>query len=396
MAKQTEETIMQVLKTVEGIYRNGTIELASMPYGVPEIARVLVTFLDSPGVNLRERGIDEVQAVELRARLATFAEDWESLEMDVYDDYEVSSRYPGTAVQDPMKFHVGLLGWPLGHSISPAIHNAAFAALGLAGHYELLPTPPEQIEAAVRGLAERGFRGSNVTIPHKQAVMPLMDELSEAAQLIGAVNTIIVERFSKLFSVHASEDDLENRRTILRGDNTDWLGFLHPLDQRGFDLAGQRVLLLGAGGSARAVVYALLQRGIAHLAIWNRHPARAANLAHHAAVLSPSLTITHSPFTIHHFSPHLIINTTPLGMWPNVDSSPWPANLRFPAGALVYDLVYRPERTRLLRQAEAAGCATQGGLEMLVVQGAASFELWTGQAAPLDVMMAAARVKLLD
>jgi shikimate dehydrogenase len=182
----------------------------------------------------------------------------------------------------------------------------------------------------------------------------------------------------------------------LLGDNTDWLGFLHPLDALGFDLRGKSALLLGAGGSARAVVYALIRRGLAHLSIWARTPARAADLAAHAQTLSPSLTIhqfTNSPLTINH-SPALIVNTTPLGMWPHVDASPWPADLPIPAGALVYDLVYRPERTLFLQQAEAAGCATQGGLEMLVVQGAAAFELWTGQQPPLEVMMTAARASL--
>jgi shikimate dehydrogenase len=201
--------------------------------------------------------------------------------------------------------------------------------------------------------------------------------------------------------VSIGEDPI--RPAILRGDNTDWLGFLHPLDARGFDLTGKSALLLGAGGSARAVVYALVQHGLARLTIWARTPARAADLAQHAHTLSPSLTIhqftnsplliTHSPFTMNR-SPDLIINATPLGMWPHVDASPWPADLPFPAGALVYDLVYRPERTLFLQQAEAAGCATQGGLEMLVVQGAAAFELWTGQQPPLGVMMATARISL--
>jgi shikimate dehydrogenase len=214
--------------------------------------------------------------------------------------------------------------------------------------------------------------------------MPLLDGLSDAARAIGAVNTIVVDQGLPVLGRTGSPSELN-------GDNTDWLGFLHPLDARGFDLRGKSALLLGAGGSARAVVYALLQRGLAHLTIWARNPQRAADLAHHAQTLSPSLTI--HPFPIPH-SPALIINTTPLGMWPHVDASPWPADLSFPAGALVYDLVYRPERTLFLRQAEAAGCATQGGLEMLVIQGAAAFELWTGQKPPLEVMMAAARIAL--
>jgi len=330
-----------------------------------------------------------------------------------------------------MTFLTGLLGWPLGHSVSPAMHNAAFAALGLDGRYDALPSPPEELAETVRGLAAAGYRGVNVTIPHKQAVMPLLDELSDAARAIGAVNTVIVgdpvneiHRLTAQRPLRAWEDvspspapegascfqpgiSIPGPRPLLRGDNTDWLGFLHPLDAAGFDLAGKSALLLGAGGSARAVVYALIQRGLAHLAIWARDPNRAADLAQHAQSLSPSLTVHHSPFpiphspltvnrspfTVHH-SPALIINTTPLGMWPHVDASPWPADLPFPAGALVYDLVYRPERTLFLRQAEAAGCQTQGGLEMLVVQGAAAFELWTGHKPPLDVMLAAARAAL--
>jgi shikimate dehydrogenase len=287
-----------------------------------------------------------------------------------------------------MTILTGLLGYPLGHSVSPAMHNAAFEALGLDGRYDALPTPPERLAETVAGLPAAGYRGVNVTIPHKQAVMPLLDELSDAAQAIGAVNTVVVEAAS----VSIREDP--TRPAILRGDNTDWLGFVHPLDTRGFDLAGKSALLLGAGGSARAVIYALLQRGMAQLTIWARNPARAAELASHALTLAPRLTVNHSPFTVHH-SPALIVNATPLGMWPHVDASPWPADLPIPAGALVYDLVYRPERTLFLQQAEAAGCATQGGLEMLVVQGAAAFELWTGQKPPLDVMMAAARAALV-
>ncbi len=277
------------------------------------------------------------------------------------------------------------------------MHNAAFQALGLDGSYDALPTPPQRLAETVAGLAAAGYRGVNVTIPHKQAVMPLLNELSDAARAIGAVNTIVLE------AVPVSIREDPTRPVILRGDNTDWLGFLHPLDAAGFDLAGKSALLLGAGGSARAVVYALLQRGLAHLSIWARTPARAADLARHAQTLSSSLTIhqftnlpltiNHSPFTINH-SPDLIVNTTPLGMWPHVDASPWPADLPIPAGALVYDLVYRPERTLFLQQAEAAGCATQGGLEMLVVQGAAAFKLWAGQKPPLEVMMAAARAAL--
>ena len=296
-----------------------------------------------------------------------------------------------------MPFQTGLIGWPLGHSVSPAMHNAAFAALGLEGRYDALPVAPEEVAALVHSLPARGYRGVNVTIPHKQAIMPLMDDLSDAARAIGAVNTVIVERFSKSLSAEAASNDLGNRFTVLCGDNTDWLGFLHPLEARGFELAGKSALLLGAGGSARAVAYALAMRGVSQLAVWNRTPDRAAELAHHVAALAPALTIhqfTNSPFPISHFPFDLIVNTTPVGMWPNADASPWPDDLPFPPGALVYDLVYRPEETRFLRQAAAAGCATQGGLAMLVAQGAAAFEMWTGLNPPMDVMLAAAAAAL--
>jgi shikimate dehydrogenase len=299
------------------------------------------------------------------------------------------------------------------------MHNAAFQALGLVGRYDALPTPPERLAERVAGLRVAGYRGVNVTIPHKQTVMLLLDELSPAAQAIGAVNTIIVDpaneirRLNTPSPLRAWENDdspapegalsaqpaisIPGAAAVLRGDNTDWLGFLHPLEARGFDLTGKTALLLGAGGSARAVVYALLQRGIAHLSIWARNPERAATLAQHAQSLTPSLTIhpfSNSAFSISHSPPNLIINTTPLGMWPHSDASPWPASRPIPPGALVYDLVYRPERTLFLQQAEAAGCATQSGLEMLVVQGAAAFELWTGQRPPLEVMRAATRAAL--
>lgn len=279
-----------------------------------------------------------------------------------------------------MMHRTGLLGWPLGHSVSPAMHNAAFAALGLAWRYDALPVPPEQLAATIRRLVADGYRGANVTIPHKEAVMPLMDELSAAAQGTGAVNTIVVQPDGRLV-----------------GENTDWLGFLHPLDRRGFDLPGSRVLLLGAGGAARGVAYALGQRGVREVAIWNRTAARASDLAAHIGSMFSGLRVTtgHDLRELVSAGTSLVVNTTPAGMWPEDDVSPWPDAVALPAGALAYDLVYRPEQTRFLHQAEQAGCPTQGGLDMLVVQGALAFELWTGQWPPLEVMTAVARESAL-
>ena len=156
---------------------------------------------------------------------------------------------------------VGLLGWPLGHSISPALHNAAFAAVKLDWRYELQPVPAGALADRVRSLKRDGFLGCNVTIPHKEAILPFLDEVSSAVTEIGAANTVVIDENGRLW-----------------GDNTDWLGFLYPLDQQGFSLAGKRILLLGAGGAARAVAYALVQRDVSRVVVWNRTPDRAEQL----------------------------------------------------------------------------------------------------------------------
>lgn len=274
---------------------------------------------------------------------------------------------------------VGLLGWPLGHSVSPAMHNAAFQVLGLDWRYDTLPVAPSDLADTVLSLGTRGYRGVNVTIPHKQAVVRFLDEQSAAASVIGAVNTLIVDEYGRLL-----------------GDNTDWLGFLHPLDSQGIEVAGRAALLLGAGGSARAVVYALAMRGIARINIWNRNVWRAHDLAAHLGEHFSAVAVTASPHLdeLAELPADIVVNTTPLGMWPAENTSPWPDGVPFPQGALVYDLVYRPENTLFLRQARRAACPTQGGLDMLVVQGAEAFQLWTGRAPPLAAMMAAARVAL--
>ncbi len=276
---------------------------------------------------------------------------------------------------------VGLLGWPLGHSVSPAMHNAAFATLGLEWRYVALPVPPEGLAEAVRGLREQGYRGANVTIPHKEAVIGLVDEASEAARGIGAMNTIVVRPDGRLVA-----------------ENTDWLGFLDPLDRQGFDLPGRRVLLLGAGGAARGVAYALAQRQVGEVVIWNRTSGRAEELAAQVstAFMGLRVVVRQDIGAMMREPVDLVVNTTAAGMWPGEAESPWPEGLAFPAGALCYDLVYRPERTRFLEQAERDGCATQGGLEMLVMQGALAFELWTGQKPPVAVMLAAARAALVS
>ncbi|WP_420641304.1 shikimate dehydrogenase [Candidatus Leptofilum sp.] len=268
---------------------------------------------------------------------------------------------------------IGLIGWPVSHSFSPAMHNAAAEALGLNWAYVPLPVPPDGVATAVSGLAALGFRGVNVTVPHKQAVMPLLDELEPGAQAIGAVNTIVVE---------------ENGR--LTGHNTDWSGFLADLQAHNVPVAQRDCLLLGAGGSARAVAYGLAKSG-ARVIILARRIAQANKLAADLGPYLPnglltSLPLAHLPEIATSTATPLIINSTPLGMTPNEQTTPWPDDLPFPINAVVYDLVYNPRRTRLMQQAEAAGCYAPNGLGMLIQQGAKAFTLWTGQQPDTAVM----------
>jgi len=275
---------------------------------------------------------------------------------------------------------VGLLGWPVEHSVSPAMHNAAFDALGLPWRYTLLPTPPGRIETALTNLKAQGYRGANVTVPHKQAVLPHLDAISDAARAIGAVNTIVVQ---------------EDR---LIGHNTDGDGFLAALLESGFAPHGRRALVLGAGGAARAIVYALAQSGCV-IAIHNRTVGRAVQLAHDMQDATAGAPVTWVPVStalagldLAQFD--LLVNATPVGTWPRSDASPWPETLPMPPHWTVFDLVYNPADTRLLAQARAAGATAVGGLGMLVYQGVLAFERWTGHAPPIEIMRAAAREAL--
>lgn len=268
---------------------------------------------------------------------------------------------------------IGLLGWPVGHSFSPAMHNAAAAALGLNWAYVPLPVRPESLISALGGLAALGFRGANVTVPHKEAVLPYLDAVYPAAQTIGAVNTIVIG---------------DGRLT---GFNTDWSGFLADLEEHGLALDGRDCVVLGAGGAARAVVYALLRAG-ARVAVLARRPEQAEQLA---ADLREGLPEAAAPRAaalanlagIMDGAYHpVIINTTPLGMAGAEAASPWPEGVPLPGDAFVYDLVYNPPQTPLMAQAAAAGCHTANGLGMLVNQAAEAFELWTGRQPDRAVM----------
>lgn len=270
---------------------------------------------------------------------------------------------------------VGVIGWPVTHSISPAMHNAAFEALGLRDwRYELAPVPPDIVRQSLRTLRdEGGFIGVNVTVPLKEAVLPFVRP-DERARAIGAVNTIDFRDGS--------------------GTNTDVVGLIEDLRAHDVTLAGAQVVVLGAGGAARAAVYGLAKAG-AQVVVVNRTSQRAqvmlADLTLAAGVQNAEVRTLDEAVEM---QPGLIVNCTSVGMWPKIDESPWIEGVPFPAHATLYDMVYRPARTKLMRQAEAAGGQAIGGLGMLVRQGAAAFRLWTGRDAPVEVMFTAARQAL--
>ena len=283
---------------------------------------------------------------------------------------------------------IGLVGYPLSHSLSPEIHAAAFTALGLDGEYRLYPVAPEDnggLAEMARRVRDCELNGLNVTIPHKQAILPLLDELTPSAQVIGAVNTLY----------------LKNDRLI--GHNTDAPGFIADLAKIMMNAdydplrkgIGKNALVLGAGGAARAVVYGLLTDG------WNVTLAvRRADVGHAMMLIEsfdrqmdaePMGCVLMEASDLSQFASgvRLIVNTTPVGMSPETEISPWPAGLSFPRGATVYDVIYNPRLTRLVKEARAAGLRATTGLGMLVEQAALSFACWTGRIAPREVMFAA-------
>jgi shikimate dehydrogenase len=261
---------------------------------------------------------------------------------------------------------LGVLGWPVAHSRSPAMHNAALAAVGLHDwRYQLLPVPPELLAETVPALRGAGFRGANVTIPHKAAALALATDRTERAAAIGAANTLTFEPGGEIVA-----------------DNTDAPALIAALP---FDARGRNAVVLGAGGSARAVVWALAGAGAREVSIWNRSPPRARALADElgATALGADAQLPDAD---------LLVNCTSVGL----DGGDPFGSLPLVADSLshyrcVVDLVYTPSGTRLLDAAAHAGAATVDGLEILVGQGALSFERFTGRAAPLDVMRAAAR-----
>ena len=266
----------------------------------------------------------------------------------------------------------GVIGDPIEHTMSPVMHNAAFKELGLDYLYVSFRVRKEELGKAVESIRALNIRGLNVTLPHKVAIIPFLDELDPLVERIGAVNTIV------------------NDDGVLTGYNTDATGFLQALLDKGVEPEGKNTVILGAGGASRAISFILAERG-AHLVILNRllELDWAEELAHRISQVFKkevrALELDEKNLEMMLEGADILINATSVGMSPDVDETPVPARLLKPA-LIVFDIVYNPIQTRLLKEAEAAGAQTIGGLNMLVWQGAIAFEKWTGRKAPLDLM----------
>jgi shikimate dehydrogenase len=298
--------------------------------------------------------------------------------MSISNKHLLQSKQAPFAAGTAMR--VGLIGNPAIRSFHALLHQAAFDELGIAAHYELWYTPPAQLVERVRALCEKNFLGANVTLPYKQAVIPLLDRIDDIAARIGTVNTIV------------QHDD------YLHGYNTDAVGLLHALVEQGVgrqehdqvSLEGYSVILLGAGSAARCAAFALTSANIERLIILDRHLERAQKLARDVQQYydGPVFSLNDASFIIPHSS-SIIVNATALGM--HEDSSPLPPEVltRFDSDTFVYDMIYNPTQTLLLCQARIMGLRSANGLSMLLHQAAQAFTLWTGRAAPLDTMRAA-------
>jgi shikimate dehydrogenase len=269
---------------------------------------------------------------------------------------------------------VGVMGWPVKHSLSPAMHNAALQMLGLNWCYIALPVHPGVVGDAVQGLSALHFRGCNVTVPHKRAVIPSLDEIDPAAAALGAVNTLIISH---------KEDGLAR----IAGYNTDVAGFLGDLRQYGFDPDKRKVVIVGAGGAARGVAYALLSADVNQIVVLNRTLDRAEKLVADLSDgrLKAELLNTEALVETARAA-DLLVNATTLGMWPNSGESVWPEGIRIPGHLVVYDLVYNPLETALLRQTREDGALPLDGLGMLARQGALALDLWTEQSLDVDAV----------
>ena len=275
-----------------------------------------------------------------------------------------------TRPEEGHKF-VGIIGHPIAQTLSPLMHTAAFEELHLPFVFGVFDVIEEFLPALVMSLRKQGCAGASVTIPHKQRIIPLLDEVRDDAAALGAVNTVV------------------NRNGRLIGFNTDMLGIKEALEPVRKNIEGSSVLLLGAGGAARAALYAISQffspKGVR---IHNRSKRRASKVVGEFRRLFPSIsyeTISNNQqLSSEAASASLVVNSTSLGMTPLIDTSPLPATVTFSNHQIIFDIVYNPVETVLLRRAKLSGAQTINGVEMFVHQGAHAFELWTGSRFPIE------------
>ena len=273
---------------------------------------------------------------------------------------------------------LGIIGHPVSQSMSPAMHNAAIRALNIDYVYVPLHVMPEDLESAICGIRALNVAGVNVTIPHKEPIIAFLDEVSESGSRTGSVNTVI------------------NRDGRLRGESTDGPGFMRSAEGEWGAINGCRALVLGAGGSSKAVCYSLAEAGC-KIVVANRTFERAAQLTEGLnsffGKVSKAVRIDREVLAEEIREADLLVNTTSVGMYPATEGIPLPSDL-LRANVLVYDLIYNPGETRLVREARSRGARAMNGLMMLVHQGALSFEMWTGQKAPIMIMQEAVAKRL--
>ncbi|MGA3243687.1 MAG: shikimate dehydrogenase [Bacteroidota bacterium] len=267
---------------------------------------------------------------------------------------------------------LGVIGHPIAHSLSPLLHNTAFSLLGLDCRYEAFDVEPSSLGTAIRDFKAKGFLGLNVTIPHKEAIVEFVDEQSDESKAIGAVNTLIFDR------------------DRIHGDNTDVYGVAASLEEYRPRIQKQLAVVIGAGGSARAIIYALCSRfAPAEIVIANRGEERAKELIselkpHAKQTTLRSVSLAGGDFDALLPKAALVVNATSVGMFPAVDQSPVGEQASFHSDQIVMDLIYTPLETRFLTQASRCGARTIRGLEMFLHQGARSFEIWLGRQLPLE------------
>lgn len=267
---------------------------------------------------------------------------------------------------------ISLIGHPVEHSLSPQMHNYIYNHMGLNYVYMAFDVQPVDVGESIKGFKALKVKGFNVTVPHKEAVMPFLDHIDPMAELVGAVNTVV------------------SRDGMLIGYNTDGVGFMRSLEYRGVDVKNKKALILGAGGACKAVAAALAMRGVQRITIANRTlqkaEAVAASINHHIAAIAYAISLDD---IMQLERPDILVNTTPLGMWPYTDGCPIPDGYDLSGIELVYDLIYNPEQTLLMKKAVDSGCQAMNGLDMLIWQAIEAIRIWFDVDVPYGLAMQA-------